>query len=249
MNKLNKLYDLGSQDSIDVQSLKSAAKKIAKFSPALLLAGVVPAEAQIICNDDAAPITLTQGTFSSPNATYLDIDSDGNADFGIRNQTSFYGYGGAIYLGANPYASNMFVNSLTASSYYEPANLPAGSLIGPTLASGQSFGSGNFGTIANEYIGWGNFNPPSNGYVGIKFESAAGLHYGWIELSTEGSDVTIEGFCYESTPDTPIATGQRFIEIVPTLGEWGLISLNLLLMIFGVVAVREKGRIAIKQKA
>ena len=39
---------------------------------------------------------------------------------------------------------------------------------------------------------------------------------------------------------TSLSFGSCSVEIVPTMGEWALISLGLILMIFGVVAVRQK---------
>lgn len=242
MNKLNNLYNSDNKTSVNLHSLKNTAKKLAKYSPALLVAGIVPAEAQIVCNDDAAPITLNQGTYSSPGQAYIDMNNDGIDDFRLRNQTSFFGYGNAVYLAANPTYNAMWIAD--SSSY--PSKLDLGSAIGPTLTSNQTFSTGSYGTIAVPYYGWGNFNPPSNGYVGVKFESGADVHFGWIQLSTAGSDVTIEGFCYESTPNTPISAGMRDIELIPTLGEWGLIILNLLLMIFGVVAIKQNDKIIIR---
>ena len=38
------------------------------------------------------------------------------------------------------------------------------------------------------------------------------------------------------TPDCPFAE----VEVVPTMGEWAIISLTLLLLIFGVVAIRRE---------
>lgn len=244
MNKLKKLYN-SDIPSINLLKLKFKAKNLATYSPALLLAGIVPAEAQIICNDDATPLTITQGIYSASNATFIDLDQDGTDDFRLRNQTSFYGYGNGIYLSANPYNNAMW---LVSSSNYYPSNLALGSSIGPTLATNQYFDTGSFGTIAVTYYGWGNFNPPSNGYVGVKFSAGTGVHYGWIELSTSGTDVTIEGFCYESNPDTSIQAGRRNSELIPTIGEWGLIIMNLLLMIFGIVAIKQKDKNALKAK-
>ena len=256
MNKLNisKIYDNAGFDSkLDVETLKSKAASLAKFTPALLLAGVVPAEAQVVCNDSAAPIVVS-GNFTTPATASIDMNGDGNADFYVsaRTTTSF-AMGGFIY---GPGSNNVVGELSSGSFFYTAANLSAGFVVGPTLPAG--FSSNGSGTLAYPANSWGNFIAPDNGFAGVSFDIAGATHYGWIELSTSGGGglppanangvVTIEGFCYETTAGASIVTGERDT-IVPTMGEWALISLNLLLMIFGVVAVRQRGRIAIKQRA
>ncbi len=68
---------------------------------------------------------------------------------------------------------------------------------------------------------------------------------------TVTSRLTILDFAYETAPDTPIEIGAMPPDPagIPTMGEWGLIVLNLLLLIFGVAAVRrEKGIKIVKRQ-
>jgi hypothetical protein len=255
MNKLDltKIYgNTGKGSSIDLSALKAKASTLAKFTPALLLAGVVPAEAQVVCNDSGAPIVVS-GTYSSKGSVSIDIDGDGNIDFYVSARTTFYNAMGGYLSG--PGSNNVVGVQHSTQTYYTAANLAAGFPNGATLPPGYT-SDGNE-TLAYPNYNWGNFQAPNNGFAAVSFDIAGSTHYGWIELTTSGGPadggppglVTVEGFCYESTPGATILTGDRASALIPTLGEWALISLNLLLMIFGVVALKQRGAIAIKKRA
>lgn len=119
-----------------------------------------------------------------------------------------------------------------------------------------AYNSGNFGNGTTSHI--------TEGYLGVRFNIGADTHFGWIRIEVEQhlvfeslhnqggelsakSCITILDYAYQSTPDTAIAVGDG-AQAIPTLGQWGLIGLNLLLMIFGVVAVKRRNKIVIEQK-
>ena len=101
------------------------------------------------------------------------------------------------------------------------------------------------------------------GYIGIAFDIAGNTHYGWIQVEVEqeleltiGVDnspirgrscITILDYAYNSVPNRPILAGLQ-AEAIPTMSQWGLICLNLLLLIFGLVAIKEYGNWILRKK-
>ncbi len=104
-------------------------------------------------------------------------------------------------------------------------------------------------------------NSPTNsveGYVGVAFEVNGNTHYGWIQLKIEqevdvqaagtggthtaSSCVTIMDYAYKTAAEEMILAGEGALDSgeIPTMGEWGLITLAFLLLSFGTVLVERR---------
>jgi hypothetical protein len=144
---------------------------------------------------------------------------------------------------------------------------------GQVVSSGASFASwSNLGNKYNTYgstIGFGNFqkngeNPSDvTGFIGVRFDKGGNTHYGWVRIRVEldaasayngpgtfygaSSRLTILDYAYNDTPDAPIRVGEGLPPPIPTMGQWGLIILNLLLVIFGVKAVVEQRKLKLEK--
>ena len=251
---LNGLYDnVSISANLSFEKIKSSITKSAIAAPALLLAGAVPADGQVICNDAAAPI-VASGTFVGFGGTgveYIDVDGDGVDDFAALIGTTLFSYPIA---GIIPLGSNQNINAPSAALGVPLiANISSGFSVGSTLPTGYSFTQGNpflyYGLFAQLGLGVGNFpmSDPS-GLMGFVFESSGNFHFGWMEVTVgfeldfpNPSTLTVSQFCYESTPLTSISAGEReAIVPIPTVGEWGLITLAFLLLSFGTVSVMRK---------
>lgn len=257
MNKmnLNGLYEnVSLTENISLDKIKSTITRSAIAVPALLLAGAVPADGQVICNDAAAPI-VASGTFTGFTGTgtaTIDVDGDGTPDFVALIATTLYSYPIA---GVIPLGSNQNINA-PSSAFGIPliANIASGFSIGSTLASGYAFATTNpflyYGLFATYGVGVGNFPiSDASGLMGFVFNTGGNFHFGWMEVTVgfeldfpNPSTLTVSQFCYESQPLTAIAAGEREAEPapIPTLGEWGLMTLALLLLSFGTVTVMRK---------
>jgi hypothetical protein len=102
-----------------------------------------------------------------------------------------------------------------------PANLASGASIGPNgqFGKGQSYGllftyGPNNGGKQNHHRG--NFNFNTLDFVGFKFSLAGKTHYGWVRMqvtlgigggNTLATFTHLQGYGYESTPDTAILAG------------------------------------------
>lgn len=71
---------------------------------------------------------------------------------------------------------------------------------------------------------------PESGYVGIRFEKADGIHYGWVDMAVDGwvNNVTIRRWAYETEPGVAIITPEP--------------SCLTLLALGGLALLRRKGR-------
>ena len=252
LNKLNNLYRSDTNVSDNITTIKSSLSKMALVTPALLLGSAVPADGQVICNDGAAPIDVS-GTFYNPGIFYIDMDGDGVNDFGVLAASS-YSFGTSLFFFASG-SNNFGVQDLPIGPFGTfplVANLSSGFNV-PFDIFPAGYGVQNYYiNLADSAAGYpfGGFIAPDNsGFVGVQFDIAGESHLGWVELQNVTqpdfpntvSSMTIAGFCYQSTADASILTGEReAVEPIPTVGEWGLITLALLLLSFGTVTVMRK---------
>jgi hypothetical protein len=91
------------------------------------------------------------------------------------------------------------------------ADLFAGRQITPLRRFGTAtltLGGNSGSSIGFHFCPWN--NEQHKPYLGVKFLDSAGkLHYGWIRVEEPFlRQTTIEGFAYETTPNTPIVAGQ-----------------------------------------
>lgn len=94
----------------------------------------------------------------------------------------------------------------------------------------------------------------TSAFVPVEFDSNGNTHYGWVEVGVDSTrGATILNTSFNPTPDADAALACDACEIapdpaIPTAGEWGLISLGLLLLSFGTtMIIRKEGVLATDQ--
>ena len=103
----------------------------------------------------------------------------------------------------------------------------------------------------------------TRGYLGIAFDIGGNTHYGWIQVEVEqeiqltpgvdgspisaSSCITVLDYAYNSVPNRPILAGLQ-AEAIPTISQWGLICLNLILLVFGLVVIKQHGNWILRKK-
>lgn len=272
---LNKIYGSNnkSSDALKLSSITDKFGGIAKYSPLLLTAAAIPANAEVTCTD-AAPFTVS-GSYFTYGYAGVDLNGDGIDDFNFYAATSFYSGAAA---GIFPVGSNQWVGTSAGTV----SNLSSGANVGPTAALQTGVGTLAFPFYYGYYY-FGQFVPGGSngesitGFVGVEFDDADGEnHYGWINLTVQnngflgtpaGTVITLNSWCWEACSDRDFTfgttdlvdpsiavgatTGGAMCEEplpVPTVGEWGLISLALLLLSFGTLMLyRKEGKLAIKR--
>jgi hypothetical protein len=174
-----------------------------------VLALAQPANAEIIYTPIHRSILGPKGFFG------LDLNHDGTIDFGITNTT---------YFNTDQAFSNLFVKAqagnLVAGTFVYfgfPPNARAfksGSQIGPSerffkdSAKLVSYYVGGGGSSAH-----GNWIDVGNRYLGLAFQIDGHTHFGWARLSVHIENqglrikAVLNGFAYETEPDTPIIAG------------------------------------------
>jgi len=76
--------------------------------------------------------------------------------------------------------------------------------------------------FANTSLFEGQWNGGGTGYVGLVLKNGTNKHYGWAALAYTENDaataLTVSGFAFEETPDTPILAGAT--APIPEPGTW-----------------------------
>ncbi len=178
------------------------------------------------------------------DVTLIDFDGDGTDDFSLvkivdSNSGTFSS--GAYSFSVNTDAAlgvpGTGANSgWMASSNAGLANVTAGAAIGGTGAFNT--GSGTIGFLQyvsygppissynNTYATGGNFLNATDAYIGVKFDIAGAAHYGWVrvDLSADGSILTVKDYAYDATAGTAINAGDIGPLQTPTITEGALIA-------------------------
>ncbi len=203
-------------------TLDSKIKKYAAV--AVGIAGVTNASAQVTYTDVNPDVVLTT---SGTTQYILDLDGNAVAELGfvmasgsVSGTYPYAGYnipytlnyvGGVAAFGSNAAATNGWMGSSA------PSNIAAGASIG----SGGSFvqSGGIIGNVQSTYLGAplnGQYGPYSDGnflgtegYVGVRFDISGATHYGWarIEMSADGTTMTIKDYAYDATAGAAINAG------------------------------------------
>lgn len=171
----------------------------------LMVAIVVPA---------SASISYTPVNFVIPNngAYGIDFNHDGIKDFWIGSffGRTLCGLRGGVHGSANVSPVNSGSGVILTGVF--AAALPAGSPVGPAQSFVQRQTQLMFFNFGCGGGSGGNWLDVSNHYLGLEFQIGGQTHYGWAELSVNGSDhgltTIVVGFAYETDPDTEIITGQ-----------------------------------------
>jgi len=191
-----------------------------------VLALAEPSPAEVV-------FTPTHQTISSGHGLWLDLNGDGTTDFffkdsgwhfpGPRGETCGptstcgpAGYGELMVKGAKP--ANEVVG--VRDRYYRGLArvLPINSKVGSSAAFVSNASEGVImGTLS---VGVDNTNSAGywhnvqNQFLGLKFSINGETHYGWARFSVKvGAKFQfygiLTGYAYETSPNTPILTGQR----------------------------------------
>jgi hypothetical protein len=197
---------------------------------ATAVAGHEAAEAAVTHRDPddilvKAPVGTPATTYSGYNnigQVLVDLDNDGADDFLFQHVGSATsGLSGGAFMGPTGARNNMmagFFGLPENGSYSYLYNLP----VGATVSTGMPTFLPIFGTMAvgNGYYS-SQFLNTGNAYLGLKFESAAGTHFGWMRVIMSGNpenSYTIAQWAY-GMPGEPITVGA-----VPEPGCLGLLA-------------------------
>jgi hypothetical protein len=213
--------------------LKPAAQKMALLSA--IGGGLLPAQndlfaATIYTDLSGSPLGFTTGLGAVP------IDFDGG---GTDVLVNFRAADGAQWA----YAYNAYV----LGTFYSPAIFSVSNSPGVSFAPYSTIG----------VFSWGTYLPaPLNGaavgekhFIAVKFNG--GTQMGFVELekvvnpaftTTGGTQWVVVGYGYESVPGAPVHIERSAAAPIPTLSQWGVIALSLLLLNFGVLAMYQDRR-------
>ncbi len=196
-------------------------KALASYTLAASAAGVAllaltpPAEAKIVYT----PVQQRIG-----NHTFLDLNGDGINDFQFRNTVSSVCNGSFCSI-RQTQAINTFAHLNVYGVAASNQALGAGRYVsqlakGVTVGSAGPFQGAKFmggiygvdGSVIAQYGPWRQGGGLHQGYVGFKFMINGEVHYGWARVKTVAARTLIRalltGYAYETTPNTPIVTGQ-----------------------------------------
>lgn len=211
--------------------MKNLDKKLERYSA--LIAGIAVAggaSAQIVYTD-VSPDAVINIPAGGGSASYVvDFNADSVNDFAFA-MTSGSQPGSIASLSVTyviyfqggigvPYTSNAFIKA-SSTGTNSVGNLAFGYNIGSSAAS---WSGGSFGRMAFRQTTWvgapysntfgpyyinADWNSTSDGYVGVRFKIGGSDHYGWIRVnvSPDGSTITIKDFAYDATVDEPIPAG------------------------------------------
>ena len=181
---------------------------------AVALAGGSQAYGAVVTVTPPANITSTNA-LGTPITEFFDLNGDGTSDFQFTcgvNTTYKAAYAGisGSYVAYNAFAFENKVVGYAGSFGNYASRLAAGTVVNASSAFvygqyltvlGSRFASKNYGQLRTQ------------GFIGVEFEAADGLHFGYIQLkatvagataTTLSSSLTFYSAAYESTPNTPI---------------------------------------------
>jgi MYXO-CTERM domain-containing protein len=165
------------------------------------------------------------GSFCTGASSVLQVDLDNNAVIDFTLQADVVSSAAFLHFaGTGSTAAGAFRNGTNLTTPF----LTAGTSIGP---AGAGFSYVTAAHILNPSSVWGN----GDGYLGLEFHlpsdpNPSDVNYAWAELNlsfngTNSYSVTLEGFAYQSIPNTPIMAGDT--GITPEPGTAGLALLAL----------------------
>lgn len=179
-----------------------------------LLALAQPAEGKIV---------YTQTSQRIGHHTFLDLNADGLNDFqfsdivstqclgshcGVRQTQAIFTYARLNVYGVTP--SNQALGGSFVSQLGKGITVgSAGPFQGAKLMGGIS---GVDGSVESQYGPWRQGGGLHQGFVGLKFMINGEVHFGWARVKTLAVGTLVRailtGYAYETTPNTPILTGQ-----------------------------------------
>ena len=206
-------------------TLESRLKKYTALAGGITVA--VAGTGQVIYTD-INPDSVNVGHL---DVTLIDFDGDGNDDFTlvtiIQSATGTFPYGsGVVSYGVNTDAA-VGVAGTGANSGWMATNTTSAAPMNNVTPSAAIGGAGAFrtgtGTLGfvqgvtygvpfsgyNTTNTGGNFLNATDAYIGVKFDIAGAAHYGWVrvDLSADGTTLTVKDYAYEATAGTAINAG------------------------------------------
>jgi hypothetical protein len=192
----------------------SFRKNLARYSAlaAAAISGISAANSQILYTDRSPGDIYTNA--GSP--ILLDIDGDGTPDFSlIINKNS---YTSTVQTGSSINTYNNVRASIRIQGVLKCGNWIQGSVSADALAKpdhvsvSKVFSNDDLIAYYSTYRDAppnlrGNFTDGNEHYLGLKFSGPTGMHYGWIRLKVEGSNVIVYDYACEETPEASIHTG------------------------------------------
>ena len=186
---------------------KDLGKNLLWYAAAAGVALAAPAaDAQIVYVDLDPDVCSVLG--SNP---LIDFDGDTVDDVTIVHNTyAAYGYYGDLN-----FVNGAFVAASSAGYYAQALSS------GATISSAQMFGNGLFSALFGTGYSVGQWLGGLTAFVGFQFVAdsggAATNHFAWMRVAVPGdhSQVCVEDYAYESTPDAAIDAGAMPVAIEP----------------------------------
>jgi len=147
----------------------------------------------------------------------LDLNEDSTTDFIIQwDLPDLFNLVVKPQLGLDGHING--VTSEKKGIIYENWPLLSDVLIEPMLTDGQQWLNETetliewmWGSAGAQGVGpWGEpYGPIDHMYMGLQFDAADGIHYGWVEMSTSitAYEATVHSWAYNTTPGESILTG------------------------------------------
>lgn len=195
------------------------------FFALMLMSSIV--QADVVSFTPSGTSTVSQDT-----SLYWDMESSDTS-------TSSFGAVGDFYLsdhGDIHFDTGAGASMVAIGSTQGGALLPLGT---PIDASSNWSTSSYVGTT--DYQGL--MVPPQTSYFGLRFELNGQTHYGWVQIEEGLSEQSVLAWGYETTPNLAIAAGATFggAASVPTVSNWAMIVIILLLAALAVAQLRRRG--------
>jgi hypothetical protein len=214
---------------------KKTAKRLAAYSAAAAATVVTTQNRSANATDQTFDILdiRSSGAISVflnlPNGTYGNTDNYAPGSFEIGNVYWYAPYGDSSGAFANPATCSTCGTGIGSGPDLNPAAFQVYPLpfTAAAVGAGQAF-------AARTYPGYGNYandyyfqNPPrSDAIVGLQFTLSGQIHYGWIALSTVGTDYNVHGFGYNDAAGAPSVPDLTTADLVGDINRDGDVDLD-----------------------
>jgi hypothetical protein len=215
MKKTNALSNKASLGTYLTLALSAGAHSLASHNAHAVIV-ISPVNETSINQGDQIFITFSNGVISSGQGT----GSQGSGD----TLGTLTGYSGLPTGKGRPRPSTItyeVVNNVPATwSFVSLQPLTYGTTIDASTPWGGEQTSGSGGGYVELVQGL------SNAYYGLKFYASPGVYnYGWMQVSTPGSDLTFGTAAVETIANTSIGAGTGGASAVPEPGTWAAAAL------------------------
>ena len=146
----------------------------------------------------------------------LDVNNDGIVDFILFDTRSGGTFVYAEGIGISNKNQNHVFGYTSTTGFCGVPDLGQGKVIGPNgpfCHSAPRYYLAVAQRTFSQYRSFGSWRNVNNRYLGFLFKADGERHFGWARLGVQidkGHVLTrLTGYAYESTPETPITTGQR----------------------------------------